>query len=147
MKKATMIRHYRKHSAADSYIIGFIYDSLLYAIKMDEIAPRLLVETQASRGAGSQLRLRIKKKYKEQLLRKGAICFGSANLLLDEKYNKGEKFEQIISEYYGQTWEKDSIPFWQSGDINVMGEEIQIKLDSASLLNEKQIRINFYKRG
>ena len=147
MKKATMIRHYRKHSAADSYIIGFVYNKQLYAIKLDEIMPRLLVESTASRGAGSQLRLRIKKQYKEQLLRKGAICFGSADILTEGKYNKGENFEKIITEYYGQVWEKDSVPFWVQGDITLNGEEVQIKLDQASLTNERQIRKNFYKRG
>lgn len=147
MKKATMIRHYRKHSAADSYIVGFTYANKLYAIKLDEIMPRLLKEDTASRGAGSLLRLSIKKCYKEQLIRKGAICFGSQDILNTEKYNKGEIFEKIITEHYNQTWEKDTVPFWEDGDITVDGEKIQIKLDRASLLNEKQIRKNFYKRG
>ena len=129
MKKATMIRHYRKHSAADSYIVGFTYANKLYAIKLDEIMPRLLKEDTASRGAGSLLRLSINKCYKEQLIRKGAICFGSQDVLNTEKYNKGEIFEKIITEYYNQTWEKDTVPFWEDGDITVDGEKIQIKLD------------------
>lgn len=145
MKKATMIKHYRTHSASDSYIIGFIYDKKLYATKMEEIPPRFLVETQASRGQGSQLRLRIKKQYKEQLMRKNPICFGSSDILEQGKYNKGENFEKIITEYYNQEWEKDSVPFWVDGDITIDGEKIQIKLDSASLVNEKQIKKNFYR--
>lgn len=148
MTKATMIKHYRKHSAADSYIIGFVYNKQLFAIKVKEIAPRFLKEDRASRGAGSSLRLRLTKSNKEQLIRKGAICLGFANRLDSTKYNKGEAFERIITtEVYAQRWEKDSKPFWECGDITVLNEEIQIKLDSATLTNEKQIRKNFYKRG
>lgn len=42
MTKQTMIKHYRKHSAADSYIVGFTYDKGLYFVEMAEIAPRFL---------------------------------------------------------------------------------------------------------
>ena len=36
-------------------------------------------------------------------------------------------------------WEKDNVPFWVQGDIEVNGKQIQIKLDSATLMNTKQI--------
>lgn len=35
--------------------------------------------------------------------------------------------------------EKDTVPFWVCGDIQLDGIEIQIKFDSASLLNTSQI--------
>lgn len=139
MKKTTMIKHYRTHSAADSYIIGFTYDGNLYMSKVAEIMPRFLAVEQASRNQGENLRLRIKRQYKKQLLHKGAVLLGSADLLTAEKYNKGEIFEKIVTEYFGQTWEKDTVPFWVQGDIEVNGEQIQIKLDSATLMNTKQI--------
>ena len=139
MNKTTMIKHYRTHSAADSYIIGFTYDGNLYMSKVAEIMPRFLSVEQASRNQGDNLRLRIKRQYKKQLLHKGAILLGSANMLTAEKYNKGEIFEKIVTEYFGQIWEKDTVPFWVQGDIEVNGEQIQIKLDSATLMNTKQI--------
>jgi hypothetical protein len=139
MTKATFIKTYRNYSAADGYILGFVYDKNLYMIRVDEIMPRFLTVEEASRNQGENLRLRLRKKYREQLLRKGAICLGSADCLTADKYNKGEIFEKVVTEYYGQTWVKDNIPFWIQGDICVNGVELQIKLDSATLMNTKQI--------
>lgn len=139
MTKQTFIKTYRNYSAADSYILGFTYAHNLYMIEVNEIMPRFLSVEVASRNQGENLRLRLKKKYREQLLRKGAICLGSADCLVADKYNKGEIFEKLVTEYFGQTWEKDNIPFWIQGDICIDGREVQIKLDSATLMNTKQI--------
>lgn len=140
MTKATMIKNYRKLSAADSYILGFIFNKMLYFVEVAEIMPRFLTVEEASRNQGENLRLRIRKAYKESLMKKNPICLGSADLLNQEKYNKGEIFEKLVTEYFGQTWVKDTIPFWVQGDINVEGREVQIKLDSATLMNTKQIK-------
>lgn len=139
MNKRTFINTYRNYSAADAYILGFVYDKMLYMIEVEEIMPRFLSVEEASRNQGENLRLRLKKKYKEQLLKKGAIMLGSADCLVAEKYNKGEIFEKLVTEYFGQTWSKDTVPFWVQGDICVDGVELQIKLDSATLMNTKQI--------
>lgn len=139
MTKANMIRTYRQYSAADNYILGFIYDKMLYMIRVAEIMPRYLNVEEASRNQGENLRLRLKKAHKAQLMKKAPICLGSADCLNDSKYNKGEIFEKLVTEYYGQTWTKDNIPFYIQGDINLNGEEVQIKLDSATLMNTKQI--------
>lgn len=138
MTKQTMIRNYRKYSKADSYIIGFVFKGMLYFVEVKEIAPRFLNIEQASRNQGFNLRLRIKADYRAKLVKK-SICLGSADILTAEKYNKGEIFEKIITEYFGQTWVKDTIPFYMDGDITVNGIKIQIKLDSATLCNTKQI--------
>lgn len=140
MTKQTMIKNYRKYSAADSYIVGFTFDKMLYFVEMAEIAPRFLNVEEASRNQGENLRLRIKKNYKRQLMKKNPVCLGSADRLTADKYNKGEIFEKLVTEYFGQTWEKDTIPFWVQGDINLDGREVQIKLDSATLMNTKQIK-------
>jgi hypothetical protein len=137
--KKTMIKHYRNHSAADSYILGFVNDKMLYMVEVAEIMPRFLSVEQASRNQGENLRLRIKKNLEKQLMRKNPVCLGSAELLKAEKYNKGEIFEKLVTEYFGQNWVKDTVPFWVQGDIEVNGKQIQIKLDSATLMNTKQI--------
>lgn len=139
MTKQTMIKTYRNYSAADSYILGFIYNKMLYMLEVNEIMPRFLNVEEASRNQGENLRLRLKKKHKEQLMKKSPICLGSADCLNAEKYNKGEIFEKIVTEYYGQEWKKDTLPFWVQGDICLGGKEVQIKLDSATLINTKQI--------
>ena len=139
MTKQTFIKTYRNYSAADSYILGFTYAHNLYMIEVDEIMPRFLSVEEASRNQGENLRLRLKKKHKEQLMKKSPICLGSADCLKAEKYNKGEIFEKLVTEYFGQTWKKDTVPFWVQGDICLDGKEVQIKLDSATLMNTKQI--------
>lgn len=137
--KRTMIKHYRNNSAADSYIIGFTHEKNLYMVEVAEIMPRFLTVEQASRNQGENLRLRIKKNLKKQLMKKNPVCLGSAELLNAEKYNKGEIFEKLVTEHFGQVWEKDTVPFWVQGDVEVNGKQIQIKLDSATLMNTKQI--------
>lgn len=146
MTKQTMIKNYRKYSAADSYIVGFVLNKMLYFVEMAEIQPRFLNVEVASRNQGENLRLRIKKTQKENLMKKNPICLGSSDLLDEEKYNKGEIFEKLVTEYYGQKWEKDTVPFWVQGDINLDGKEVQIKLDSATLMNTKQVK-KLQKRG
>ena len=138
MTKQTMIRNYRKYSVADSYIIGFVYGGNVYFTEVKEIAPRFLNVEEASRNQGMNLRLRIKAQYRAQLSKK-AICLGSKDILTESKYNKGEIFEKYITEFFGQVWEKDTIPFYMDGDITVDGRKVQIKLDSATLCNTKQI--------
>lgn len=138
MTKRTMINNYRKYSAADSYIIGFVYGGMVYFTEVKEIAPRFLNVEQASRNQGFNLRLRIKADYRAKLTKK-AICLGSKDILTESKYNKGEIFEKYITEFFGQVWEKDTVPFYEDGDITVDGRKIQIKLDSATLCNTKQI--------
>ena len=140
MTKTTLIKTYRKYSAADNYILGFIFNHMVYMVRVAEIMPRYLNVEEASRNQGENLRLRLKKVHKEQLLKKNPICLGSADCLNSDKYNKGEIFEKLVTEYYGQIWEKDTLPFWTCGDININGEEVQIKLDSATLLNTKQVK-------
>ena len=140
MTKATMIKNYRKFSAADSYIVGFIFDKMLYFVEVEEIMPRFLNVEEASRNQGENLRLRLKKAHKASLMKKNPVCLGSADLLTESKYNKGEIFEKLVTEYYGQTWEKDTVPFWVQGDININGKEIQIKFENAGLMNTKQIK-------
>lgn len=140
MTKETMIRFYRTHSAADSYIVGFVYNRGLYFITMDEIKPRFLSIEQASRNQGEQLRLRLKKAHRESLMKKSPIYLGSADCLNSDNYNKGEIFEKLVTEYYGQTWTKDTVPFYVAGDININGQEVQIKLDSATLMNTAHMK-------
>lgn len=135
-----MINTYRKYSVADSYILGFVVDKMLYMLEVAEIAPRFLNVEEASRNQGENLRLRLRKAHKISLMKKSPICLGSADCLNAEKYNKGEIFEKLVTEYFGQVWKKDTVPFYKDGDITVNGKKIQIKLDSATLMNTKQIK-------
>lgn len=144
MTKRTMMKWYEIFSAADAYIVGFVLDGALYMVEMARIAPRFLNVEEASRNQGTNLRLRLKRAQKEALAKK-AICLGDADVLTTGKYNKGENFEKVVTEYFGQEWVKDTVPFYVQGDICLDGKEVQIKLDTATLANEKML--NKLKRG
>ena len=133
MKKENAIRYYRKFSAAAGYIIGFEYKKDNYFITVDELQPRWLkVEREASsKGGKEKLQLRLTNKYKEQLIRKGAIKF---DFQPDDK-NLGVAFERAIYRINGQEPRaKDSVGFWRSGDITIGGKEYQIKRDGAQIV-------------
>ena len=108
-------------------------------VEVAEIMPRFLNVEAASRNQGMNLRLRLTKAQKEAFMKKNPICLGDVDILTATAYNKGENFEKAVTEYFGQEWVKDTIPFYMQGDINVNGKEIQIKLDTATLTNTKQI--------
>jgi len=136
MVKATAIKKYRKYSAADAYILGFIYKNNLYAIMVDEIAPRFMrVERESSKKGGKEkLQLRLRNKDMEYLIRKGAECFGD-NSALDGEYNKGVEFERLVYNRNGQEYRgKDSVGFWVAGDIEIDGKQVQVKLNGAQIV-------------
>ena len=138
MTKETMIRNYRKFSAADSYILGFEYKHQIYMVEVNEIMPRYMtVERESSKKGGARkLQLRLKKEHKEALIRKGATLIGNEDIL-NGQYNKGIEFERIVSEMNGQTFRgKDNVGFWVAGDLNIEGREVQIKFNGAQIVVE-----------
>lgn len=140
MTKQTMIRNYRKFSAADGYILGFPYKGEVYMVTVEEIMPRFLTVEVASRNQGDNLRLRLRKAHIESFMKKNPTRLCSICDLDDDKWNKGEMFEKYVTEYFGQEWEKDTIGFDIQGDIRLDEKEIQIKFNNATLVNSKRIK-------
>ena len=141
MTKATMIKNYRKFSAATAYILGFVYKHEVYMIEVNEIMPRYMrVEHESSKKGGcAKLQLRLTVTYMEQLIRKGAEKIGSENILIGE-YNKGVEFERLVHERNGIEFKgKDNVPFYIQGDINLNGKEIQIKFNGAQVVVERTL--------
>ena len=60
-------------------------------------------------------------------------------LVAESKYNKGEIVEKLVTEYFGQTWTKDNVPYTEDGDITVDGIKYQIKFEKATFINEGQM--------
>lgn len=139
----TMIEKYEVYSKANSYIIGFERKGNLYAVKMSFSELKNSVRyTVSSRGA-EQIRVYVTSEQRKAYIANGkAIVIGTADMLIaDSKHNKGDNFERIVSESYGIAWTgKNSVPFWVAGDVNVNGEEIQIKLQGAELTNSRAIK-------
>ena len=138
MEKIEMFNHYEKFNKAEKYIIGFSFKGQLYMRIVDHIDLDMLILDHASRGQGNSLRFIPKAAHKAQMVVE-SVCIGSVEMLEDVKYNKGEMFEKVVTEYYGQTWVKDTVPFYKQGDINVNGVEIQIKYERAGLCTSKTL--------
>lgn len=143
MKKAQMIHEYRRFSAADAYMIGFVYQHNLYMAVVDEIAPRFMkVERESTKHGGHQkLQLRLNNKYMLQLIKRhNAVCLGSESLL-GTVGNKGVKFERLMSEMNGIPFRgKDNVPFYKDGDLTVNGVSYQIKLNGAQIVVETTLK-------
>ena len=143
MTRNEMIARYNALSAATAYIIGFVVNGLLYYTMSAHIADEFLKfdHMASSRGGWAKIRVRLSSADRKTLVERGkAVLIGSAELLTDGKYNKGECFERVITETLtGETWVKDSVPFNVAGDITLNGEQVQIKFDGAELTNEKTL--------
>ena len=140
----TMVRRYNELSYTHNYIYGFYFQNVVYMVKTtEEIMPYILKLEKASRGAGYALRFKPNKNQKATLLAKGATVLCSKELfdetVKNSKYNKGEIFEKMVTEFYNQNWTKDNIPFTESGDLTINGKAFQIKFEKATFINEKQL--------
>ncbi|MCD8210452.1 MAG: hypothetical protein LUC37_02780 [Prevotella sp.] len=136
------VEAYSQFSAADSYVLGFCYKHSVYEFICDELDSQYMKIDHASskRGGYATLRMRLTTNLKESLIKAGARCVGSDSLIKDSKYNKGETFERLFTEENGVKWEKDSLPFWKGGDVEVNGIKYQIKFDGATIATEKNLR-------
>ena len=132
---------YDKNSAAHTYYFGFIVAGLLYAVcgmTFDELTAFCKMDrASTAKGGFRKIRIRATAAQCAALIPK-ALLIGSADLLNDPKWNKGEMFEKIITERFtANKWVKDSVPFFVDGDATINGEKVQIKLNQAELTNEK----------
>lgn len=139
----TMIDRYNSHAYTDQYIWGFEYKKNIYMAFTDHSYMPLLCKLDRASGNGGYS-LRYCPTVEQKLaLMPNATLICSAKYFNDEVnnsiYNKGEIFEKIVTEYFGQTWEKDRIPFTQDGDITIDGIAYQIKYQKATFCNERSL--------
>lgn len=148
MEKAIILKNlvdfYNSRAYTHRYIFGIIWKGCVYMVKADSgLLAFVLKLDKASRGNGYALRFKPNNTIRNLLISHGATMLCSAEmfneLVKDSKYNKGEVFEKLVTEYYGQTWEKDNVPFTDDGDLTVDGIAYQIKFESATFINEKQM--------
>lgn len=138
-----LIDNYNRFSFTHNYIFGFEYKGTIYkAVTTSEILPFVLYLDSASRGNGNALRYRPNKEQKILLLPKSEVLCSEDFFRAEvtkSKYNAGEIFEKLVTESFGQKWEKDNVPFTEAGDIEANGIAYQIKFEKATFLNEKQL--------
>lgn len=140
---ANMIERYDRIAFTHNYIFGFTFGKNVYmTYRTADVLPLVCTLESASRGGGASLRFKPTKEQKELLL-PGAWILCSVEYFEAEvkasKYNRGEIFEKIVTESFGQTWEKDRIPFTEAGDIEVDGIAYQIKYQKATFCSEKSL--------
>lgn len=138
-----LISRYNAVAYTHQYIWGFEYKGAIYMAQTDNsYMPYVCKLDKASRGAGYALRFSPTTDQKLLLLPKATLLCSKAyfeEMVETSKYNKGEIFEKLVTEHYGQEWTKDSIPFTKGGDIEVDGIAYQIKFQKATFCNEKSI--------
>ena len=139
-----MVDFYNDKAFTHNYIFGFNYKGNVYMVKTtSKVLAYVLKLDKASRGKGYSLRFKPNNKIREMLLAEGAELICSVEmfkeLVANSKYNKGEIFERLVTEWYGQEWEKDNVPFTDDGDITVDGIAYQIKYEQATFITEAQM--------
>lgn len=139
-----MINRYNELAYTHNYIYGFYFQNMVYMVETSaDVMPYILKLDKASRGQGYSLRFCPTKAQKTMLLAKGAKAICSKEFfetsVKESKYNKGEMFEKMVTEYYGQEWTKDNVPFTEDGDLTVNGKAFQIKFEKATFTNEKTL--------
>ena len=138
-----MRKEYEKHTAALGYAIGFHIGDDVYCAMLDRIPRRYTtIQKECSKaGGGYGLYINVSSNKRKQELLKHAIKVGTVSDLMDDRYNKGVMFEKLVYEINGQTFRgKDSVKFYQSGDITIDGKEIQVKYEHARICYDKTLK-------
>lgn len=140
-----MVTTYNKFSGAHKYLVGFTKGNSVYyvLVSFPELVAFLKLDHASSkRGGHAKIRVRVSSTQALALINRGQavkLC-DVEELNANNKYNKGENFERIVTEKLtNEQWTKDSIPFYVKGDITLNNEEVQVKLDGAELTNEKTL--------
>lgn len=136
-----LLNAYNATSAATAYIVGFLMNAKVYTIYLPHLPEWLVTmdRESTSHGGARKLRIRMNTIARRRLMDMGAAYVGTASEILASRKNKGEAFEQWVTENAGQEWHKDSIPYYKDGDITIGNTKYQIKFESASLANENTI--------
>ena len=142
MTREEMIRAYKRTQAAAAYIIGFVLNNRIYRIILTDLFDEMFYYTRESMSHGGlpKLKLRLTNAIRVQLIEMGAVEVGGMEILNNGLKNKGDAWEKWNTEQAGQTWHKDTTPYYLDGDLTVNEVKYQIKFEGASFTNEKVIR-------
>lgn len=138
-----MIDRYNALAYTHDYIFGFQYKGNIYMAQADaDMLPSILKLDRASRGQGMALRFCPNTDTKLALLPKAEVLCSTVyfdDMVDTTRYNKGEIFEKLVTERFGQEWTKDHVPFTEAGDVDYKGKSFQVKYEKATFTNEKTL--------
>lgn len=136
-----MIARYNALAFTHHYIFGFTYKGNVYMAHTNStLLPSILTLSLASRGAGMALRFCPTNAIKVMLLTSATLMCSAKffdEQVAESKYNRGEIFEKMVTEAYGQEWHKDNVKFTDDGDMTANGIAYQIKFEKATFTNEQ----------
>lgn len=150
MLATMMVQKYDLHNYTHLYIIGIKWKKQIIAcVVTSAILGKITILDRASRGAGYSLRFKPNMTTRMYLLKNALATYKICSIdelervareEVGKRTNRGSAFEKLVTEYFGQEWRKDSVPFTEAGDIEVNGKAYQIKFEGATFCNEKQLR-------
>ena len=136
-----MIDRYNALAYTHDYLFGFQFAGNIYMAYANSSAlPAILTLDKASRGQGMALRFCPNKDIKVALMAGAELICSKEyfeDMLESSKYNKGELFEKLVTEHFGQEWHKDNVPFTEAGDVEADGIAYQVKFEKSTFTNEK----------
>lgn len=141
----TLINFYNETSATHNYIVAFNFKGNIIAVVTTntELFNTGVKLDKASKGQGYSIRFKPNNSEKVALMSGKSFVLCSTEmfntLVAESKYNKGEIVEKLVTEYFGQTWTKDNVPFTISGDVVVDEKHYQVKYQGATFTNEKTL--------
>lgn len=141
-----LITEYNHLAFTHHYIFGYADKGNVYvSFAEDDVLPYVctLDKVASNRVGGYALRFKPNKAQKEILKLHNSFVLCSVDyfeeLVKNTIYNRGEVFEKLVTEYFGQEWVKDNVPFTVAGDIEYNGIAYQIKYEKATFVNEAQL--------
>lgn len=145
MIKKALVDGYKEIAYTDKYIYGFFDKKVVYVVFSDDSTLDAVTKLDTSSDkTGYSLRF-TPNKFQKEILKMGGKYFPlcSKEFFLNECkksiYNKGRVFEKMVTEYYGQEWGWDKVPFTEAGDIEIDGVVYQIKFEKATYTTEKRL--------
>lgn len=153
---------YKKTEFTNKMIICFTYaeskvePAKMYAMAIDSYDLEMdsavkLDHDSTKNGGGLKIRFQPGKMTKYKMIQKGAIPFMTAEQFTEmfmiwrketgKNYNQGEFFEKLVTEWNGEKWEKDNVPYTVAGDVVINGTSYQIKKEGAQIATLKQLGI------
>lgn len=147
--KEFMIQKYDAYNYTHLYIIGIKWRKQVIAcVVTSAVLEKIVTLDRASRDEGYSIRFKPNMKIRMYILRNALETFKIcsvdelervAKTEVGKRTNRGSAFEKLVTEYFGQEWRNDSVPFTEAGDIEVNGKAYQIKYEGATFCNEKQL--------
>lgn len=131
-----ILQDYNDTAATETYCNGFTWRHVVYGFIHRGPWPREWTrETPSSRGIPA-LRVYFRKEVKQALIAAGiAKPIGPETEVLTGPGNAGEQWEHYIFRRHGRAWHRDKTPYWVAGDIEINGEQVQVKFHNATLTN------------